>query len=64
MIAVIDKSKSNEAENLLAIKKIEKTFDHKIYAKRTLRELKILRLLRHENVTFFLKNRNNLSNSR
>ena len=55
MIAVIDKSKSNEAENLLAIKKIEKTFDHKIYAKRTLRELKILRLLRHENVTFFFK---------
>ena len=39
----------------MAIKKIEKTFDHKIYAKRTLRELKILRLLKHENVCFIIK---------
>lgn len=39
----------------MAIKKIEKTFDHKIYAKRTLRELKILRLLQHENVLLFLQ---------
>mmetsp|Transcript_10184 Transcript_10184/g.8731 ORF Transcript_10184/g.8731 Transcript_10184/m.8731 type:complete len:112 (-) Transcript_10184:1003-1338(-) len=35
---------------MLAIKKIEKTFEHKIFAKRTLRELKILRLLNHENI--------------
>jgi serine/threonine protein kinase len=35
---------------LIAIKKIEKAFEHKIFAKRTLRELRILRLLKHENV--------------
>lgn len=37
----------------IAIKKIEKAFEHKIFTKRTLRELKICRLLRHENVRFF-----------
>lgn len=35
---------------LVAIKKIEKTFEHRLYAKRTLRELKILRLMRHDNI--------------
>lgn len=34
----------------LAIKKIEKAFEHAVYTKRTLRELKILRLLNNENV--------------
>jgi len=34
----------------VAIKKIEKAFDQRIYTKRTLRELKLLRLLNHENV--------------
>jgi len=34
----------------VAIKKIEKAFDQRIYTKRTLRELKLLRLLDHENV--------------
>ena len=34
----------------VAIKKIDKTFEHKLYAKRTLRELKILRYLTHENI--------------
>lgn len=34
----------------VAIKKIEKAFDQRIYTKRTLRELKLLRLLTHENV--------------
>lgn len=37
-------------DNLVAIKKIEKAFEHRLYAKRTLRELKILRLIKHENV--------------
>jgi serine/threonine protein kinase len=37
-------------KRLIAIKKIEKAFQHKLFAKRTLRELKILRLLAHENV--------------
>lgn len=34
----------------VAIKKMERTFEHVLFAKRTLRELKILRLLHHENV--------------
>jgi serine/threonine protein kinase len=34
----------------LAIKKIEKAFEHKVFMQRTLRELKVLRLLQHENV--------------
>ena len=35
---------------MVAIKKIEKAFEHKIFSLRTLRELKIMRLLDHENV--------------
>ncbi len=35
---------------MVAIKKISKAFEHKIFAKRTLRELKILRNLKHENI--------------
>lgn len=35
---------------MAAIKKIERAFEHPLFAKRTLRELKILRLLSHENV--------------
>jgi len=38
--------------DLIAIKKIEKAFDHRIFTKRTLRELKIMRLCDHENVSF------------
>lgn len=34
----------------VAIKKIEKAFEHTTFTKRTLRELKILRLLNHENI--------------
>ena len=39
---------------MVAIKKIEKAFEHKIFAKRTLRELRISRLLKHENVSLLL----------
>lgn len=35
---------------MVAIKKIEKAFEHKVFTLRTLRELKIMRLLNHENV--------------
>lgn len=35
---------------MVAIKKIQKAFQHKLYAKRTVRELKLLRLLKHENI--------------
>ena len=34
----------------VAIKKIEKALEHTLFAKRTLRELKILRYLQHENI--------------
>ena len=34
----------------VAIKKIEKAFEHLVFTKRALRELKILRLLDHENI--------------
>lgn len=37
-------------EQKVAVKKIERTFEHHLYAKRTLREIKILRLLQHDNV--------------
>ena len=51
---VVVASKDLEAEdpenNLVAIKKIEKAFEHKVFAQRTLRELKIMRLLQHDNV--------------
>ena len=46
-MAAIDKQAQ---DNLIAIKKIEKAFEHKIFTKRTLRELKILRMIQHENV--------------
>ncbi len=39
-----------EETRFLAIKKIEKAFEHKTYARKILRELKLLRLLKHENV--------------
>jgi serine/threonine protein kinase len=43
----------DEESKMVAIKKIEKAFEHPLYAKRTLREMKILRLLSHENVSLF-----------
>jgi serine/threonine protein kinase len=50
VVAARDKQAADPENELVAIKKIEKAFEHKIFAKRTLRELKILRLLKHENV--------------
>ena len=49
VVAARDKYEDSE-NNLIAIKKIEKAFEHKVFAQRTLRELKIMRLLNHENV--------------
>lgn len=46
-MAANDKQKP---DTLVAIKKIEKAFEHKIFTKRTLRELKILRYINHENI--------------
>jgi serine/threonine protein kinase len=50
VVAAKDKNATKKEKSHVAIKKIEKAFEHKIFTKRTLRELKILRLLKHENV--------------
>lgn len=50
VVAVKNKSDTESDNNLVAIKKIEKAFDHKVFALRTLRELKIMRLLDHDNI--------------
>ena len=39
-----------KTDKMVAIKKIENVFEHATFTKRTLRELKILRLMNHENV--------------
>ena len=49
VVAAKDNNETSET-NLVAIKKIEKAFEHKVFTLRTLRELKIMRLLNHENV--------------
>ena len=49
VVAAKDSSENSES-NLVAIKKIEKAFEHKVFTLRTLRELKIMRILNHENV--------------
>jgi serine/threonine protein kinase len=49
VVAAKDK-KLDPENNFVAIKKIEKAFEHKIFTKRTLRELRLLRLLKHENI--------------
>lgn len=42
-----------ETNEHVALKKIANAFDNKIDAKRTLREIKLLRHMDHENVSFF-----------
>ena len=41
MVAAKDLQADDPEDNLVAIKKIERAFDHKIFMQRTLRELKI-----------------------
>ena len=50
VVAAKDLQAEDEVNNLVAIKKIEKAFEHKVFAQRTLRELKIMRLMEHDNV--------------
>lgn len=50
MVAAKDTTGADPDASLVAIKKIEKAFEHSTFTKRTLRELKILRLLQHDNV--------------
>lgn len=40
-----DEEEDTTEDGMVAIKKIERAFEHKIFAQRTLRELKIQRLL-------------------
>ncbi|CAG9318191.1 unnamed protein product [Blepharisma stoltei] len=47
---VVVSARDTVSGELVAIKKIEKAFEHSTFTKRTLRELIILRLLEHENV--------------
>lgn len=53
VVASKDKKAKDPENDLVAIKKIEKAFEHKVFTKRTVRELKMLRLLAHENVFYF-----------
>lgn len=50
MVAAKDKEAKTKDKKFVAIKKIDKAFEHKIMTKRTLRELKMLKLLKHENI--------------
>jgi len=47
---IVVAARDTRTNKMVAIKKIAKAFEHKIFAKRTLRELKILRNLKHENI--------------
>ena len=50
VVAAKDRGQDGTEDGYIAIKKMEKVFEHKIFAQRTLRELKIMRLLNHDNV--------------
>ena len=50
VVAAKDGPETEGEPNLVAIKKIVKAFEHRVFALRTYRELKIQRLLEHENV--------------
>jgi serine/threonine protein kinase len=50
VVAAKDKTIPEGEQNLTAVKKIVKAFDHRVFSLRTYRELKIQRLLEHENV--------------
>jgi serine/threonine protein kinase len=54
VVKAIDTLEEDEDLKECAIKKIEEIFNHETFAKRCLRELKILRLLEHENVSKYL----------
>jgi len=50
VVAAKDTAAEEPEGSLVAIKKIERAFEHSTFTRRTLRELKILRLLQHENI--------------
>lgn len=50
MVSAEDSEATDPDNNIVAIKKIERAFEHRTFMKRTLRELKVLRLLKHDNL--------------
>jgi serine/threonine protein kinase len=50
VVLAVKDTLAEEGNNIFAIKKVEKAFEHKVFALRTLRELKIMRLLDHDNI--------------
>ena len=50
VVSAKDTAAPDPENNAVAIKKIERAFEHRTFMKRTLRELKVLRLLNHDNV--------------
>lgn len=50
VVAARDTNFDDPENEFIAIKKLETIFEHEIYCKRTLRELKIMRLLDHPNI--------------
>jgi len=47
---VVVAAKDKKTGDMVAIKKIEKAFEHKVFTRRTLREIRICRLMKHDNV--------------
>lgn len=47
---VVVAAKDKQTGQMVAIKKIEKAFEHKVFTRRTLRELRICRLMKHDNI--------------
>ena len=50
VVAAVDTESKTEDNRLVAIKKIDKAFEHRIFAKNTLKTLIMLRELKHENI--------------
>ena len=50
VVSANDSAATMEEFAQVAIKRIDKTFQNALFAKRTLRELKFLRLIDHENI--------------
>ena len=50
MVSALDTRYTDPVRSQVAIKKMTNVFEHKIFTRRILRELRILRLLKHENI--------------
>ena len=50
VVSALDTRYTDPVRSQVAIKKMTNVFEHKIFTRRILRELRILRLLKHENI--------------